>query len=64
MSYNFISDVEPTDQQLEMLMQAVLEDVKKRAALAAEQFKILQSQQIKEALGKAQPAQAVEEDGQ
>lgn len=50
--YNFISDSEPTDEQLSELMQNVLEDVKQRAAKAKEAFEKLQKQQIKEAFEK------------
>lgn len=46
--YTFNSDEEPTDEQLEGLMMAVLEDVKERAANADARFKALQAQQIKE----------------
>lgn len=49
-SYSFISDIEPTDEQLEELMEAVLKDVKERAAKADEKFKALQAQQIKTTL--------------
>ena len=45
-SYSFLSDEEPTDEQLEGLMQAVLVDVKERAAKADEKFKALQKQII------------------
>lgn len=51
--YNFMLDTEPSDEQLEMLMQAVLEDVKNRARIADEKFRALQAQQIKDALEKA-----------
>jgi hypothetical protein len=51
-SYSLLSDVEPTDEQLEMLMKAVLSDVKQRAAIAKERFDILQAQQIAESLAK------------
>lgn len=57
MPYKFISDSEPTEEQLEMLMQAVLEDVKKRAKDANSKFKALQLQQIKEALEKTKELQ-------
>jgi hypothetical protein len=48
-SYSFLSDEEPTDEQLEELMQAVLVDVKERAAKADEKFKALQKQLIENA---------------
>lgn len=37
-SYNFSSDIEPTDEQLSEFMETVLEDVKQRAAKAKEAF--------------------------
>jgi hypothetical protein len=49
-SYSFLSDEEPTDEQLEGLMQAVLVDVKERAAKADEKFKAFQKQQLEETL--------------
>ena len=48
-SYRFISEIEPTDEQLEGLMLAVLRDVKERATMAEEKFKNFQIQQIKTA---------------
>jgi hypothetical protein len=48
-SYSFLSDEEPTDEQLEELMEAVLVDVKERAAKADEKFKVLQKQIIENA---------------
>jgi ribosomal protein L12E/L44/L45/RPP1/RPP2 len=51
-SYSFLSDEEPTDEQLEELMQAVLVDVKDRAAKADEKFKALQKQQLSDTLKK------------
>jgi hypothetical protein len=51
-SYSFLSDEEPTDEQLEGLMQAVLVDVKERAAKADEKFKALQKQQLIDTLQK------------
>jgi hypothetical protein len=50
--YSLLSDVEPTDEQLEALMQEVLKDVKQRAALANERFQALQAQQLQEAMQK------------
>jgi hypothetical protein len=49
-SYSFLSDLEPTDEQLEELMQAVLEDVKERAAKADIKFKAMQKQQLEDTL--------------
>lgn len=57
-SYSFISDLEPTEEQLEELMEAVLQDVKERAAKADEKFKALQEQQIKTTLQEWQLKQA------
>ena len=48
-SYSFLSDTEPTDEQLEALMLAVLEDVKERAAKAEAKFKALQAQGLAQA---------------
>jgi arsenate reductase-like glutaredoxin family protein len=48
MSYSFLSDEEPTDEQLEALMQAVSEDVKERAAKADEKFKAMLKQQLEQ----------------
>jgi hypothetical protein len=49
-SYSFMSDAEPTKEQLEELMLSVLEDVKERAAKAEAKFKDLQAQDLKQAL--------------
>jgi hypothetical protein len=49
-SYSFLSDLEPTDEQLEELMQAVLEDVKERATKADIKFKAMQKQQLENTL--------------
>ncbi len=48
-SYNFLSDTEPTQEQLEALMLAVLVDVKERAAKAEAKFKTLQVQSLAQA---------------
>jgi hypothetical protein len=48
-SYNFISDKEPTDKQLQKLMQDVLVDVKKRSQIAKKKLEAIQLQEIKEA---------------
>jgi hypothetical protein len=50
MSYSFLSDEEPTDEQLEALMQAVSEDVIERAAKADEKFKAMQKQQLEQTM--------------
>ena len=49
-SYSFNSDTEPTQEQLDELMLAVLEDVKLRAAKAETKFKILQNQNLAETM--------------
>ncbi len=47
--YNFLSDKEPSDKQLQKLMQDVLVDVKKRSQIAKKTLQTIQLQQIKEA---------------
>jgi hypothetical protein len=47
-TYRFTSDVEPTEEQLNNLMLAVLEDVKERAEKATAQFKQLQTQALQQ----------------
>ena len=49
-TYRFISDTEPSDKELEMLMKDVISDVKKRAKKAELNFKKLQILQINEAI--------------
>lgn len=49
-SYRFISDLEPTDKELELLMKEVINDVKMRAKKADLKFKELQKVQINSAL--------------
>ena len=44
--YRFISDNEPTKEQLDELMLAVLDDVKKRATKAEEKYKAMQAQTL------------------
>jgi hypothetical protein len=51
-SYTFISDKEPSDKQLEDLMQDVLQDVKEKNTLANEKFNQLKAKIVKEALEK------------
>jgi hypothetical protein len=51
-SYTFISDKEPSDEQLEDLMQDVLRDVKEKNTLANEKFNQLKAKLVKEALEK------------
>lgn len=55
--YNFLSDREPSQQQLKNLMQAVLSDVKNRAEEAEQKFQTLKAQQVKEAFAKWQQLQ-------
>jgi hypothetical protein len=49
-SYSFTLDTEPSEEQLDGLMLAVLEDVKSRASKAEEKFKNLQLQALKQSL--------------
>ena len=51
-SYRFISDFEPTDNELELLMKDVIIEVKKRSDKANKSFKELQKIQIKAALSR------------
>lgn len=48
--YSFMSDEEPTDEELQELMAAALVDVKARAEAANAKFKALQKQQIEDAI--------------
>ena len=48
-NYNFLSGKEPTDKQLQKLMQDVLVDVKKRSQIAKKKLESIQLQEIKEA---------------
>ena len=48
-SYSFLSDAEPTKEQLDDLMLAVMEDVKERAAKAEAQYKALQATALEQA---------------
>ena len=48
-SYNFLSDKEPTDKQLQKLMQDVLVDVKMRSQIAKKKLETIQLQEIEEA---------------
>jgi MinD superfamily P-loop ATPase len=45
-SYSFLSDTEPTDEQLHDLMLAALEDVKINAAIVENKYKTLMLQQL------------------
>ena len=48
-NYNFLSDKEPSDEQLHLLMKAVLDEVKIRSAHDQKKFEELQKKQIIEA---------------
>ena len=48
-NYHFLSDKEPTDEQLQNLMQDVLVDVKKRSQIAKKKLETIQLKEIKEA---------------
>ncbi len=48
-SSSFMSDLEPSQEQLEDLMKKVLQEVKERAKKANEKFVALQEQQLKQA---------------
>lgn len=60
-NYNFLSDKEPSDEQLHQLMKAVLHDVKARSNQAQKKFEELQKQQIKEAKERFRNRQFVNE---
>lgn len=47
-SYNFLSDEEPTEEQLAWLMQQVLVEVKARAAKAEEKYRALQQAHLQQ----------------
>jgi hypothetical protein len=49
-SYRFLSNIEPSDEQLHALMQAVTQDVKERAVKIEAKHKALMQQQLKETL--------------
>lgn len=49
-TYRFKFDLEPTDNELNLLMKAVLKEVKARAKIADIKFKELQKLQIKNAI--------------
>lgn len=48
--YTFLSDEEPSDEQLQELTEAVLTEVKERAFAAEQKFKALQAEQIEDAI--------------
>ena len=49
--YSLLSQSEPTDAELKMLMASVLKEVKEKATLRDEKYKKLQLQLINEAMG-------------
>lgn len=59
--YNFLSDKEPSDEQLTLLMKDVLKDVKTRSAKAQKKFDELQEEQIIEAKERFRNRQFVNE---
>lgn len=59
--YNFLSDKEPSDEQLTLLMKDVLKDVKTRSAKAQKKFDELQEKQIIEAKERFRNRQFVNE---
>jgi hypothetical protein len=60
-TYNLLSDKEPSDEQLNQLMKAVLNDVKIRSAHAQKKFDELQKKQIIEAKERFRNRQFVNE---
>ena len=59
--YNFLSLKEPSDEQLNLLMKAVLKDVINRSAQAQKKFEKLQEKQIIEAKERFRNRQLVDE---
>lgn len=59
--YNFLSLKEPSDEQLNLLMKAVLKDVVNRSAQAQKKFEKLQEKQIIEAKERFRNRQLVDE---
>lgn len=59
--YSFLSDNEPSDKQLNLLMKDVLIDVKNRSAQAQKKFDELQKKQITEAKERFRERQYVNE---
>ncbi len=51
-SYRFTSTLEPSDEQLEGLMQAALQEVRERAAIADKNLKPCSKKQIEDGLKK------------
>lgn len=60
-NYTFLSDKEPSDEQLNLLMKAVLNDVKIRSTNAQKKFEELQKKQIVEAKERFRNRQFVNE---
>lgn len=50
--YILMAGAEPSDEQLDLLMKEVNEDVKSRALIAEERFKVLMQENVKAALAK------------
>ena len=48
-SYNLLSETEPSDVQLQMLMNSVLIEVKAKAEISSQKYQALQVQLIKDA---------------
>ena len=63
-SYRFTSDAEPTDEQLEELMAAVLVDVKERATAADAKFKAHMAAQLEELLATRKHKQQANENSE
>ena len=61
LTYNLLSDKEPTEQQLHDLMIHVVTEVKKRAKTASVKFQNLQILQIEEAFKKYNDSKAINE---
>ena len=57
-TYRFLSNIEPTDEQLLGLMRAATQEVNDRAAKAEEKYKILMQTQLKAAQEEWQKIQA------
>lgn len=55
-SYNLLSEAEPSDDQLHLLMSSVLEEVKAKAKISAQKYQALQIQLIKDAFEKRKTA--------
>ncbi|MDR3246086.1 MAG: hypothetical protein LBT50_06590 [Prevotellaceae bacterium] len=49
MTYSFLWDTEPTDEQLETLMQEVAEEVRRKKAIAEENFRKTMQEELRRA---------------